>query len=588
MTTANTHNHTEIEAEASEKPVDISADEADEDSFKKMFEASLKEQATLRPGEMVKGVVVSVDQESVIVDIGAKAEAAIPTSEFLKTGDDLPEVGSELEALVVKSPNGFGVSLSVLEARQQALWDKIQKAFESGETITAKVVEENKGGYRVELGGLRAFMPRSEVDPGGRIAAQDLIGSDCEVAVMEVTRKPDNIVVSRKKPLDAEHDKKREAFFSKTSVGQKVEGTVRRLTDFGAFVDIGGVDALLHVSDMAWRRIEHPGEMLTVGQKIAAQIIKLNAETGKVSISMKALQADPWESVASIYEVGMRVTGTVRRLLDFGAVVELEAGIEGMIHRSEMSWTRPDVKPSQVLSEGDVVDVVVLAVEPKERRIKLSLKEVSENPWQLWLASHPVGTKVKGPVKNITDFGFFVGLEDDLDGLVHIGAISWEQPGEEAIKAYSKGQEVECVVLGVDIDRQRISLGIKQLNDDPFETFLAGAPRGSAVKGTIAEVKAGLVIVDIASGIQAKLPMREWPRESDAPKVGDAVEGKIIEVEKKRRQVTISVRQLMHDEERDAVRSYSQSQQAKSEPSALALELQRKLLGKAEKNRKDG
>lgn len=551
---------------------------AEEESFKKLFEASLKEQPVLKKGEFVKGVVVSIDQEVVTLDVGAKNEGTVAVSEFTRAGQDLPKVGDEVEALVV-SMNTGGVTLSVLEGRRRELWAEVEAAQESGALLQATVVKEVKGGFRVDLGGLSAFMPRSEADTDARIAADLLIGKSVEVALLEATRKPENIVVSRKQPLMKVQEEQRQVFFEKHAIGDKVSGEVKRLTDFGAFVDIGGLDALLHVSDISWRRIERPDELLSVGQKVSAEIIKLNTETGKVSISMKNLQDDPWVAVVDKYEPGMRLTGTVRRLLDFGAVVELEAGVEGMIHRSEMSWTRKDVKPTEVLSEGDVVDVAVLSVEPEERRIRLSLKEVSENPWQAWLADHPVGSRLTGKIKNITDFGFFVGLNGELDGLVHIGNLSWEQEGSEAIKAYSKGQEIETVVLGVDVDRQRISLGIKQLSDDPFELFLAGVKRGGTVSGKVVEVHSGAVMVELADGIVARLPMREVPRDHAELKEGSEIEAKITDVNRKRRQVDLSIRQQLRDEEREAVRSYTQNMQEDNEPSALALELQ-KLLGK--------
>jgi len=553
---------------------------AEEESFKQLFEASLKEKPALKKGENIKGFVVSVDSEVVTLDVGAKNEGTINVSEFEAIGSDLPAVGDEIDVMVVSAGGRDGVRLSVLEGRRQELWSGIDAALESDATVEATVLREVKGGFRVNLGGLEAFMPRSEADIDARIAADQLVGQVCQVAIIEATQRPENIVVSRKKPMAKEQEAERAKLFETLSVGSKLSGNVKRLADFGAFVDIGGVDALLHVSDMAWRRIEHPSEMLSVGQSISAEVVKLNAETGKVSISMKSLQEDPWMSAASTYEAGMRLTGTVRKLLDFGAVVELEPGIEGMIHRSELSWVRKDVKPTEVLSEGDVVDVAVLAIEPEDRRIRLSLKEVSENPWQAWLADNPVGSKITGKIKNVTDFGFFVGLTNDLDGLVHIGNLSWEKEGDEAIKAYSKSQEVETVILGVDIDRQRISLGIKQLSDDPFEVFLTGIKRGGVVKGSVVEINAGAAMIELADGVQARLALREVPRENDALKVGDEVEAKVIEINRKRRQVDLSVRQQLRDEERDAMRSYSQELSNEQAPSALALELQRKLLDK--------
>ncbi len=552
----------------------------EEESFKQLFEASLKETPALKKGQNVKGFVVSVDSEVVTMDVGGKNEGTVNASEFAAIGKALPAVGDEMDVMVLSAGGRGGVQLSVLEGRRQELWEKVDAVIAAGETIEATVLKEIKGGFRMDLGGLSAFMPRSETDVDARIPAEQVLGQTCQVAILEATRKPENIVVSRKQPLAKVHEEKQAKFLAAASVGDKVTGEVKRLTDFGAFVDIGGVDALLHVSDMAWRRIDHPSEMLSVGQVVSAEIEKINAETGKVSISMRSLQEDPWVTASSTYEAGMRLTGTVRKLLDFGAVVELEPGVEGMIHRSELSWMRKDVKPTEVLSEGDVVDVAVLAVEPEDRRIRLSLKEVNENPWQSWLADHPVGSKITGKIKNVTDFGFFVGLAGDLDGLVHIGNLSWEKKGDDAIKEYKKSQEVEAVVLGVDVDRQRISLGIKQLSNDPFEVFLTGVSRGGIVKGKVAEVTAGAVMVELADGVQARLALREVPREDNALKVGDEVEAKVIDVNRKRRQVDLSVTQLLRDEERDAVRSYTQTIKNDEMPSALALELQRKLLGK--------
>ncbi|HXH72662.1 MAG TPA: 30S ribosomal protein S1 [Mariprofundaceae bacterium] len=556
------------------------AEAAGEESFEALFNASLKEGPVARKGEMIRGMVVSIDGDNVIVDVGAKAEGSIGKDEFVRAGLELPKVGEEIDAIVQSVGGSAGVRLSVLAMRQQEDWSAIEQAVAEGATVEAEVTAEVKGGFRVRVGGLEAFMPRSEADPNPRISASEIVGSRCQVAIIEARRKPENIVVSRKQPLESVLAEQRQALFANLKVGDKVSGTVKRLTDFGAFVDIGGVDALLHVSDIAWQRIDNPAEMLKAGQKVTAEIIKMNPETGKVSISMKALQDDPWKRAADHYEPGMRVTGTVRRLLDFGAVVELEPGIEGLIHRSEMSWTRKDVNPTQVLTEGDVVDVAVLEIDPDARRLRLSLKAVGENPWQTWLAKHPVGSRVTGKIKNITDFGFFVPVADDLDGLVHMENLSWEQDGAEAMQAYQKGQEVECVVLGVDVERQRISLGIKQISADPFELFLAGVKKGSSVSGKVVDVKSGGATIELVDGVMANLSMREVPRDHDEIKVGSEIEAKIIDVNRRRRQVELSIRQQLRDEEREAVSNYSRSVQEEKAPSALALELQRKLLAK--------
>jgi len=556
------------------------AAEPEEESFKQMFEASLKEQPILKRGEMITGMVVNVSADTVTIDVGAKDEGTIPAAEFAQAGMEMPAVGDEIDALVQATGGSAGVKLSVLEVKQREAWTAVAAAVESGEAIDAVVTAAIKGGYKVSLSGLNAFMPRSEADTDMHINAEELVGKTCKVAVLEARRKPENVVVSRKKPMAAERDAQKAAFFEGKAAGDKLSGEVKRMADFGAFIDLGGVDALLHVSDISWRRIKHPSEMLSVGQGVTVEIVKLNAETGKVSVSMKALQSDPWDNVAINYETGMRLTGTVRRLLEFGAVVEIEPGIEGMIHRSELSWIKHDVKPASVLAEGDVVDVSVLEVDAEARRIRLSLKAVSENPWQSWLADHPIGSHVTGKIKNVTDFGFFVPVAGGMDGLVHVENLSWDRKGMDVLPEYSKGQEVEAVVLGVDVEQQRISLGIKQLSGDPFEVFMSGVKRGDSVNGKVSELNQGGAVVEVAEGVHAFLARREVPRDDADLKVGDEVEAKIIEVNRKRRQVSLSISQQLRDEERDAVRNYSQQSAANSTPSALALELQRKFLNR--------
>ncbi|MBL1352340.1 MAG: 30S ribosomal protein S1 [Zetaproteobacteria bacterium] len=546
----------------------------EEESFKAMFEASLKEERPLRKGESVRGMVVEVRAEQVIMDVGGKNEGSISIAEFEKLGLDTPKAGDEIDAVILFT--GGSIRLSILEGKRREQWLKIDAVVAENTTIEATVTSEVKGGYRVDLGGLQGFMPRSEVDIHAGIQANQLIGHAYQVAILESSQRPENIVVSRKKPIAEKAAVARAKFFEGVALGDRVTGGVKRLTDFGAFVDLGGVDALLHVSDMTWRRIAHASEVLTLGQSIAAEIIKLNPESGKISISTKILQEDPWNHVATTYEAGMRLTGTVRKLLDFGAVVELEAGVEGMIHRSEMSWTRSDVNPTEILVEGDVVDVAVLEVDEKQRRIRLSLKEVAENPWQAWMTEHPEGSRLTGKIRNITEFGFFVALNSELDGLVHIGNLSWTESGQDVIQNYQKGQEVECVVLGVDVAKQRIALGIKQLQDDPFEVFMAGVKRGAAVKGTVIEVASGAAWVQLGEHVRARLALREVPRDQSL-NAGDEIEAKVIDVNRRRKQVDLSIRQFLSDEEREAVREYSQSVDQDDAPSALALALQRSL-----------
>ncbi len=568
-----------------EKPakVETAAETDDEALFRQMLEESLRQQPVASSGEIIRGIVVGVDREVVMIDVGGKNEGRVSASEFEQLGEPLPAVGDDIEIMVQHSGDRGGSTYSVIAARRNALWEHIEASLNEQSIMRGKVSKEVKGGLRVQLGGIEAFMPRSECDTSLSHAVGELVGQDVEVVVITAERRPENVVVSRKRPLEKVLLEKRTEFFAKAKVGDKVSGEVKRLTDFGAFVDIGGVDALLHISDIAWRRLKHPSEALQAGQKITAEIIKMNETTGKVSLSMRALQSDPWENVEHNYQPGMRITGTVRRLLDFGAMVELEPGVEGMIHRSEMSWTRRDTNPSQMLSEGDVVDVAVIEVDSAKRRIALSLKEVSENPWQAWLASHPAGAHVSGPVRSITEFGIFIRLTDDLDGLVHIGDLSWKEPGDKVIANYKKGQEVECAVLGVDIDRQRISLGIKQLESDPYEVFMDGASRGRKVEGKVLSIGKGAAMIEVMEGVVARLALREVPRDHNELKVGEAIEAKIIELDRKRRRIGLSISQLLRDEEKDAVRNYSKSISGGKAMSALALELQRKLLNKQEK-----
>ncbi|MFQ5355251.1 MAG: S1 RNA-binding domain-containing protein [Mariprofundaceae bacterium] len=545
-----------------------------EDSFRDLFEASLDDEPAVSPGNIVRGIVVGRDGESLIVDVGAKAEGLVPLAEFSEAGmPAVPEVGDELGVLISASGRG-GIKLSAREALKKEARAAVQQAQQSGSTLEGEILAEIKGGYRVNLGGTIAFLPRSEADLDSRHLSSELLGSKSEMLILSADFQKDNIVVSRRQPQQLLLDEKRKAFFARASVGERVDGVVKRLADFGAFVEVDGVDALLHVSDITWRRLRHPDEVLTVGQKITAEIVKLDPEKGKFSLSMRVLQPDPWKGVIGKYEVGMRLTGTVRRLLDFGAMVELEPGVEGMIHRSEISWTNKEIKPIEALSEGDVVDVAVLEILPEKRRIGLSLKAVKDNPWKSWLSKHPAGTRIDGTVRNITEFGLFVSLSDELDGLVHIGNLSWDRLGNEVLAEFQKGQVVTCVVLGGDIERQRISLGIKQLTTDPFDLFLKEAGRGARVHGTVVELKSNEATLELAKGIRAVLPLREVPRDHEEIKPGAKLEAKIIEVNRTRRQVTLSIKQMQRDEEQEAIRSYSQVvKEEGSSLSALALGL---------------
>jgi len=547
----------------------------EEESFADLFKASLKEQPKLARGEMVDGVVVAIDAEYVTVDLKGNSEGVIAIAEFATMDMAVPKIGDAIDALMT-GKGRMGVELSILQAKRRQLMNVVLAAKEAGETVSATITKEVKGGFRVDLGGIEGFVPRSEADTGF-VEASTLLGNTYDMAIIEVQQRPENIVLSRKQPIALLEGVLRTEFFAQHEVGSKVSGIVKRLTNFGAFIGLSGIDALLHVSDISWKRVNDPAEILALGQSITAEIIKLDAEAGKVSVSMKNLIEDPWVSVPQTYENGMQVTGTVCKLIKVGAIVELEPGVEGMIHRSEMSWTRKDIDPAKVVSEGDVVDVAVLDFDQEERRLRLSLKAVRENPWQTWMTTHPAGSTLKGKIKNISEFGFFVGLTDELDGLVHIGNLSWDVEGDEAIKAYCKGQEIEVAVVGVDVERQRIALGIKQLTADPFETFLQGSKRGTAVNGKVIEVLPNAYLVEVAAGITARLAMREMPREEAKLEVGATVEAKITAIDRKRQRVELSVRQLLRDEERDSIRHYAEQVKQEDAPSSLALQLQKML-----------
>ncbi|MDX8394737.1 MAG: 30S ribosomal protein S1 [Mariprofundales bacterium] len=584
-----------ITKEIAEKVSDDSSADSDEEdkekteakeeenmSFADMLDASLGQQNNLRRGELVTGVVAAIDTDLVFVDIGAKGEGTVPFEEFARlVQSDLPKVGDEIEVLVKDISDRNGVQISILDALRYRGWKKIEEANANGENLRALIEAEKKGGYRVNCGGVQGFMPYSESALNPRqVKSSTLLGNEFDVAIIEISRRPENLVVSRRKILQAERELKRKAFFDNVAIGSKVTGTVRRLTDFGAFIDLGVVDALLHVSDITWRRLKHPSEVLQSGQEIEAEITKLDAENGKISVSLRALLTDPWTTVIQKYNAGDRVKGTVRRLEDFGAMIELEDGVEGMAHRSELSWMKADVPPTQVLAENDQVEVAIISVDAARRRIALSLKQVLDNPWESFLKSHPPGTHISGRVRAITDFGMFVSATKELDGLVHASNLSWTKRSEEALKAYKKGQEVECVVLGVDTERQRVSFGIKQLEDDPFTVFVSGASKGGAVNGTVIETQKAGYVIKVAEGVLAFLPQRQLARDQEALHPDDKIEAKVIEMDKKRRRIVLSVRQWQNDEQRATINKYKNEQSNDHAPSALALELQRKVLKK--------
>ena len=552
---------------------------AENDEATDEFARLLEEAAappSFRRGDLVEAEIVGVDRREVLVDIGGKSEAVIPREEFAEAGLDAPRPGARVAAVVVRAGAG-GLRLSVLEAARRQAWDTVQRAVKEDAPVRVQIQAQIKGGFAGRIGPLRAFLPWSEADVRPP-RPSELVGHEVDALVVETDARAHSVVVSRKRLMEREVEAARARFFAEAQEGMTIKGRVRRIADFGAFVEVAPhVEALLPASEITHRRIVHPREVLRRGQEVEAVILALKPEEGRITLSTKALEPDPWEGVAERFPSGARVQGRVVKILPEGAIVELAPGLDGFLHRSELSWARRQVRPSEVLAEGDEVEVQVLEVDAEARRIRLSLKAVQPNPWEMWLAEHPVGSRVKGPVRTKTDFGVFVRVGEELDGLVHLNDLSWTEEPEEVLARIEVGQELECVVLGVDVARERISLGIKQLEEDPFLVFLKGAPKGGAVKGTVREVREDGLVVDLAPGVAGFVPRREIPRGREYA-AGDEVEARLIEADRRRRRVVLSIRRHEQQLTREAMRKL-EKESAKALPSPLALELQ-KALGK--------
>jgi small subunit ribosomal protein S1 len=532
------------------------------ESFSEMFEQSLANQR-IRPGMILTGLVIDVGPDVVIVNVGLKSEAVIPLEQFKnERGEVEVSAGDQVEVALDSVEDGTGETrLSREKAKRARTWTRLEEAFNNAEIVTGIISGRVKGGFTVEIDHVRAFLPGSLVDVRPVRDTGYLEGKPLEFKVIKLDQKRNNVVVSRRAVVEQEFSAERSALMDNLQEGAVVRGTVKNLTDYGAFVDLGGIDGLLHITDMAWKRVKHPSEVVKVGDEIDVRILKFDRERSRVSLGLKQLGADPWENIARRYPPNTRVFGKVTNIADYGAFVEIEDGVEGLVHVSEMDWTNKNVNPAKVVHTGQEVEVMVLDVDEERRRISLGLKQCKANPWKEFAENHNRGDRVSGQIKSITDFGIFIGLPGNIDGLVHLSDISWDQPGEEAVRNYQKAQQVEAMVLSIDPERERISLGIKQLAKDPFSAFVAENPKGSIVKGTVKDVDPRGAVIDLGNGIEGQLRASELGRDrvDDARavlKIGDEVEAKFIGVDRKTRTISLSIKAKEVYEEAEAVQSY--------------------------------
>jgi small subunit ribosomal protein S1 len=532
------------------------------ESFAQLFEQSLANQR-IRPGMILTGLVVDVTPDVVIVNVGLKSEAVIPVEQFKnERGEIEVKAGDNVEVALDSVEDGTGETrLSREKAKRARTWTRLEEAFNKSEIVTGVITGRVKGGFTVEIENVRAFLPGSLVDVRPVRDTSYLENKPLEFKVIKLDQKRNNVVVSRRAVVEQEFSAERSALMENLQEGAVVRGTVKNLTDYGAFVDLGGIDGLLHITDMAWKRVKHPSEVVKVGDEIDVRILKFDRERSRVSLGLKQLGADPWENISRRYPPHTRVFGKVTNIADYGAFVEIEDGVEGLVHVSEMDWTNKNVNPAKVVHTGQEVEVMVLDVDEERRRISLGLKQCKANPWKEFAENYNRGDKVSGQIKSITDFGIFIGLPGNIDGLVHLSDISWDQPGEEAVRNYQKSQQLEAMVLSIDPERERISLGIKQLAKDPFSAYIAENPKGTIVKGVVKEVDARGAIIDLGNGIEGQLRASELGRDrvEDARavlKVGEEIEAKFTGVDRKSRTISLSVKAKEIHEEAEAVQSY--------------------------------
>lgn len=537
------------------------------ESFAQLFEESLKGLET-RQGAVVKGAIVAIQKGYVLVDTGSKSESAIPAEEFFNAQGELEvQVGDVVDVVLKAVDDGFGETVvSRSDAKRNEAWIVLEKAYDEQATVLGLVNGKVKGGFTVELNGVRAFLPGSLVDTRPVRDADHLLGKELEFKVIKLDQKRNNVVVSRRAVIESESSQDREEVLANLSEGAEVKGTVKNLTDYGAFVDLGGVDGLLHITDMAWKRVKHPSEIVNVGDEITVKVLKFDKDRTRVSLGLKQLGQDPWAAIAENHPVNSKLSGKVTNLTDYGCFVEILDGVEGLVHVSEMDWTNKNIHPSKVVSLGDVVEVMVLEIDEERRRISLGLKQCKPNPWTQFAETHNKGDKVVGKIKSITDFGIFIGLEGGIDGLVHLSDISWNVQGEEAVRNYKKGDEVAAVVLQVDAVKERISLGIKQLEEDPFNNFVAINKKGAVLNAKVVEADAKGAKVELDGGVEGYIRAADLTNEVAA---GDVVEAKYTGVDRKARIVHLSVRAKDQAEEAAAVANVNKQEEV-AIPNAMA------------------
>ncbi len=549
------------------------------ESFAELFEQSQQSIAKLKPGSIVLGTVVEIRSDVVVINAGLKSEGVVPIEQFRNDQGELEiNVGDEVKVALDSIENGFGETvLSREKAKRSLVWDELEEIHSKNESVVGRISGKVKGGFTVDIKDVRAFLPGSLVDVRPVRDPSYLEGKELEFKIIKLDRKRNNVVVSRRAVVESEFSVEREQLLDRLQEGAVVKGVVKNLTDYGAFVDLGGIDGLLHITDMAWKRVRHPSEVVNVGDELDVRVLKFDRERNRVSLGLKQLGEDPWVAISRRYPSGTRIIGKVSNVTDYGCFVELEPGVEGLVHVSEMDWTNKNVNPSKVVQVGDEVEVMVLDVDEERRRISLGIKQTRANPWEAFAAIYKKNDKVVGSIKSITDFGIFIGLDGGIDGLVHLSDISWQASGEDLVRNFKKGDEIEAVVLAVDPERERISLGIKQLEQDPFGQFMANHPRGSILNGTVKEVDARGATIEIADGIEGYLRANDIAKEriEDATlhlKVGDAVEAKFIGMDRKGRTLQLSIRAKDEEELQSVLDEYSGSTGATTQLGALLKE----------------
>ena len=534
------------------------------ESFAELFEQSLVD-TNLQTGSIVIGTVVAIEGDNVIVNAGLKSEGVIPVSQFTDFDGNVEcAVGDQVEVALDAVEDGWGATrLSREKAKRHHAWKKLEKAFEAEEIVTGRINGKVKGGFTVELEQIRAFLPGSLVDVRPVRDTAYLEGKELEFKVIKLDQKRNNVVVSRRAVVEQEYSEERDKLLENLVEGQEVKGVVKNLTDYGAFVDLGGIDGLLHITDMAWKRVKHPSEVVEIGDEVDVKILKFDRDKNRVSLGLKQMGEDPWANITRRYPEGQRLFGKITNIADYGAFVEIEDGVEGLVHVSEMDWTNKNVHPSKVVNLGDEVEVVVLDIDEERRRISLGMKQCQNNPWEDFGEKFKKGDQVTGTIKSITDFGIFIGLDGGIDGLVHLSDITWEGEGDDAIRNFKKGDELETVVLAVDPERERISLGLKQMDSDPFGNFIAMNEKGSIVKGTVAEVDAkGAVVTLSDDGVEGYIRSSDLARDrvDDARSVlkeGAEIEAKFVGVDRKNRTISLSIKAKDFDDEKSAIAAYN-------------------------------